>query len=319
MSPRFVSVFAAPSMNAMAAPLSVPPRTEPLVIVMPIAPDLGIALALRADAVGVRTAGVDVSCDFDGDRATEPVGRVALREDAIRSVAEHDDVAVLGDRDRACIAVAADAAGEVLLFEDRNVLVAESAGQSAAAAHALREDAERVDAAREDVAGVRDSDVAAVTAAAAVLTEREAEADVERRDRAEPVLQTAIDVARDTAATADALREDAVRVVAFGDQLAAVRHLDVAAIAARTAAAADAELAAQAGIGRAAGARALGEVLRLTATAADALREDGRRGESRRADRTFVDRRRRRHHRRSRLRCRRRSATSWTRRRPPCP
>src|SRR4030095_15389437 len=100
------------------------------------------------------------------------------------------------------------------------VLVAEAAGDTAAAADTLREDAERIDAVRQDVTGVRDGDDAAIAAAAAVATEREADAHIERRTRAEPILEAAIDVAGNAAATTDALREDGVCVVAFGDQVA---------------------------------------------------------------------------------------------------
>src|SRR6185295_14639726 len=112
-----------------------------------------VALALRANAVGVRTAGIDVTGDVDGHHTAAAVGRVALREDAVRRVAQHDDVAVLRDRDRTGVAVAA---------------------------------------------------------AAAVMAYPEAASDAERRNRAESVLQSAIDVAGHSAATADALREDAV-------------------------------------------------------------------------------------------------------------
>ncbi len=209
-----------------------------------------VALAVRANAVGVRTSRIDVACDVDGHDAAVAIRRVALREDAVRRVAQHDDVALLRDRDRTGVAVAADAAGEVLLLQDRDVLVAEAAGEPAAATDALREDAERVAAAREDVHGVRDGDDSAIAAAAAVATERETDAHVERRNRADPVLEAAIDVAGNTAAATDALREDRVCVVTFGNQVAAdVVHGDVAAIAARAAAAADAELALQARVG----------------------------------------------------------------------
>src|SRR6185436_16594917 len=112
-----------------------------------------------------------------------------------------------------------------------------------AAADALREDAERVDSVREDVSCVRDADDAASAAAAAVATERETDADVERRNRADAVLEAAIDVAGHAAAATHALREDGMRVVALGNQIAAdVVHRHVAAVAARATAAAYAEL-----------------------------------------------------------------------------
>src|SRR4029079_927271 len=84
-----------------------------------------VALALRTNAVGMRAARIDGTRDVDRYCAAVAIGRVALREDAVGRVAEHDNVAVLRDRDRACIAVAADAAREGLLLQDPDCLDAE--------------------------------------------------------------------------------------------------------------------------------------------------------------------------------------------------
>src|SRR5688500_2406225 len=105
---------------------------------------------------------------------------------------------------------------------------------TASARDALRVEAPPTSSYGRAVRGDRHDDVAAIAAAAAITGERKAGADIQLRyliapwhfsatgQLAESIRQAAIDVAGYATSAADALRENADRIVAVRDELAAV-------------------------------------------------------------------------------------------------
>ena len=226
--------------------------------------------ALRVDAGAVDTRRARLAVEGDMHITTCARAAGALSENGRGSIAGNDDIAGLIDRDRTGLAGAADAARPA---EDRMAVdrIAEDAGDTAAAADALREDAVGACAAGLDRTIVDNADIATIAAAAAGTAERRADADIDAGNRDAGFFhaggKAAIDIAGHAAAAADALGDDCRRAVAEGDDVAVLGDVDVAALAGRAAGAADADRAERADIAVAAD----------TAAAADALRDDAER------------------------------------------
>ncbi|MBK8895052.1 MAG: hypothetical protein IPN64_13770 [Propionivibrio sp.] len=228
------------------------------------------ALALRVNCVRPRATGDHVAAHGDAHVLAEVLAALqglggpvsvfvvyvdrgfraarALREDAVRFRALGEDAAGPVDRDAIAGTVAAGTPGDTPA-----VLVA---GDPAAAARALREDASRTFAAGVDDAFARHLHLAAVAAVARVVDDAHADADVEA------VGEAAVDSLPPTPAAADALCENAIARAAVGVDVAVRGDIDYAAVTGGSARTANADRAGKADCAHAAGAAAATNTLR---------------------------------------------------------
>ena len=212
--------------------------------------DTECVLAFRINVAARRKR--DVAC------AAETRG--TLRQQTVRGVAHRHDTAGIGQHDVACRAIATDAAEEAGIAADnldqplrklaevgrRCAMVIDDAGQSAAAGHALCDDAVSEVAPCKDVAAVVQRNHSAVTAGTARSRKHHAQVGqaknvVDNRDFGDRQVGR-VDLERQgvtacTATTTDTLCNHAVRERAVGLNIRAIGNPNHATVAGRTAAA----------------------------------------------------------------------------------
>ena len=257
MSPSLVTVMLPdPSGPSLCANTAV--ELTPGATIEPVTSSVTVPAVAPAVLSGMAAAADD--CGAAERRCIEaPAAAEALRNEADRIIAHRDDVADLGVIDIAAVA-AADAlqqcaVGAVAGCEDRAIeidrdrsrvagsaAIAEHAvGIAAAAAKALRDDADRAVAIGHDVAGLRIIDGAAIAAAnrlqqgavgaVAGGEDRAIESEPDR-SRVAGSAGIAERIGGKSAAPAKALRDDPDRPIAGGHDAAVLGVVDRAAIAA---------------------------------------------------------------------------------------